>query len=255
MNVNAQWRELGVQTHTHTHARAHTHTCTHRLMQLHAHTCVFIEYVHNLRKWHTQIQTHSLTHSLTHTHTIGSTLAEGHTQSCTGWQTHTHTHTPSCYLIRDHTDGGYVVRVMQPARGSAKAHVSVEMERWMTRPLSSSVLFRALSFLRLFLFIYSRLFLSSLGVSFLLLLFSNQAFLFLPPSYLTHLHFTWYQYIYLFIYLFCFISTFTVLVILVICLGNNARNGSSCLHQAFIQSVGICFSSISIFGFRMKLKK
>lgn len=78
-----------------------------------------------------------------------------------------------------------------------------------------------------------------------------------------YLHHTWssfhlisiYIFVYLFIYLFCFISTFTVLVILIMCLGNNARNGSSCLHQAFIQSVGICFSSISIFGFRVKLKK
>lgn len=199
--------------------------------------------------------TNTLTYPFTNTHTYNSFHTCRGPHTVMHRLTDPHTHTPSCYLIRDHTDGGYVVRVMQPARGSAKAHVSVEMERWMTRPLSSSVLFRALSSLRLFLFIYSRLFLSSLGVSFLLLLFSNQAFLFLPPSYLTHLHFTWYQYIYLFIYLFCFISTFTVLVILIMCLGNNARNGSSCLHQAFIQSVGICFSSISIFGFRMKLKK
>lgn len=133
----------------------------------------------------TNTLTYSFTNTHTHTYNRFHTCRGPHTVMHRLTDPHTHTHTPSCYLIRDHTDGGYVVHVMQPARGSAKAHVSVEMERWMTRPLSSSVLFRTLSFL----FIH----VSSCHLWVFLSCFSflvHKLFCFYPPSYLTRLHFT-----------------------------------------------------------------
>lgn len=86
MNVNAQWRELGVQTHTHTRACAltHTHAHTGSCNYMHTPLCFYRVCSQSEKMAYTNTNTLTYPFTNTHTHTIGSTLAEGHTQSCTG---------------------------------------------------------------------------------------------------------------------------------------------------------------------------
>jgi len=90
MNVNAQWRELGVQRHTHTHTHIYTNSCNY------IHTLLCFYGIHSQSERTTYRNTHR------HTHIDSSRRPQ---QSHTVMHMWVDTHAQSGYLIRDNTDG------------------------------------------------------------------------------------------------------------------------------------------------------
>lgn len=87
----------------------HTHLCWHT----HIHAVIYTDCLHIRCSSRKKISVYQDRH--THMNSVNRLQFQR--------ATHAHVERRSCYLIRDHTDGRYSVRVRQPASGSAEIHV------------------------------------------------------------------------------------------------------------------------------------